>query len=154
MRSFLSVILALDLQPIIVLTKPDTVTNSSDTPEERLTPETIDTAYENGLLEMSVSTFCKLTKISRNYAFPVLNYTGRVEPTNVAQDLLALYPLYAAVDQAKQFVKADLQRSIRLMDWDTKQRIGGSDILLKEGELDSPVSVLREATVNHTKARF
>lgn len=129
------------------------MTNSTDTPEERLTPETIDSIYDNGLLEMAVSTFCKLTKISRNYAFPVLNYTGLVEPTNGAQDLLALFPLSAAVDQAKQFVKSDLQRSVRLIDWDTKQRIGAGDILLKDGELDSPVSLLREVTVHHVKVR-
>lgn len=102
---------------------------------------------------MSIATFCKLTKISRDFAFPVLNYTGRVDPTNPAQDLLALFPMNAAVEQAKQFVISDLQKSVRLMDATTNARIGDGDILLKEGELDSPISVLREATSHHTKVR-
>lgn len=136
-----------------MLTKPDTVTHSTTSPEDHLTPDKIDTIYDNGLLEMSIATFCKLTKISRDFAFPVLNYTGRVDPTNPVQDLLALFPMNAAVEQAKQFVISDLQKSVRLIDAGTNARIGEGDILLKEGELDSPVSVIREATSHHTKAR-
>jgi uncharacterized protein YegL/GTP-binding protein EngB required for normal cell division/uncharacterized Zn-finger protein len=101
LREFFDALTDKGLQPVIALTKLDTLHDAElDTHPERI--------YDSGVVDITLNTFAKNTNIAASNIMPAINYDGQFDDPHLVKEFLSMRVVEKAISQAESFIEQSL----------------------------------------------